>query len=125
MLTPFWLPIMLWMISVRSTVFPTPAPPNRPAFPPRSRGTSTSMTLMPVSKTADWVDRRASAGGVPCAVRVEVSEDLDGHRPVLRVQQRVDGRQERVELNVDDTATYRDHRPEVRRTGGVFHVCPR
>ena len=29
---------MLWIISVSNTVLPTPAPPNRPALPPRSSG---------------------------------------------------------------------------------------
>jgi hypothetical protein len=29
-----------------------PAPPNRPALPPRRKGVSRSMTLMPVSKTS-------------------------------------------------------------------------
>ena len=57
MLTPSWCPIMLWIISVSKTVLPTPAPPNRPALPPRSSGTSTSMTLMPVSKISDLVER--------------------------------------------------------------------
>jgi hypothetical protein len=42
------------IISVSSTVLPTPAPPNRPALPPRSSGISTSMILMPVSKTQTW-----------------------------------------------------------------------
>ena len=69
MLTPFWCPIMLWIISVSSTVLPTPAPPKSPALPPRSSGTSTSMTLMPVSKISDLVERRASGGGARCTER--------------------------------------------------------
>ena len=69
MLTPFWWPIMLWIISVSSTVLPTPAPPNRPALPPRSSGVSTSMALMPVSKTSDCVERRTSGGGARCTER--------------------------------------------------------
>ena len=57
---------MLWIISVKSTVLPTPAPPKSPAFPPRSSGTSTSMTLIPVSKISDFVERRATGGGSRC-----------------------------------------------------------
>ena len=60
---------MLWIISVSSTVLPTPAPPKSPALPPRSSGTSTSMTLMPVSKISDLVERRASGGGSRCTER--------------------------------------------------------
>ena len=63
MLTPSWWPTMLWIISVSSTVFPTPAPPKSPAFPPRSRGTRTSTTLMPVSKISDFVERFSRGGG--------------------------------------------------------------
>ena len=33
-----------------NTVFPTPAPPNRPILPPFAYGASKSMTLIPVSK---------------------------------------------------------------------------
>ena len=75
MLTPSWCPIMLWIISVSSTVLPTPAPPKRPALPPRSSGTSTSMTLMPVSKTSDLVERRASGGGARCTERHSTSDN--------------------------------------------------
>jgi hypothetical protein len=46
MLTPSWWSIMLRIISVNSTVLPTPAPPKRPALPPRSKGVNTSMTLI-------------------------------------------------------------------------------
>src|ERR1035437_3659103 len=60
---------MLWIISVSSTVLPTPAPPNKPALPPRSSGTSTSMALMPVSKTPDLVERSDNGGGVRWTVR--------------------------------------------------------
>ena len=69
MLTPSWWPIMLWIISVSSTVLPTPAPPNRPALPPRSSGTSTSMTLIPVWNTSERVERCASGGGDWCTER--------------------------------------------------------
>jgi hypothetical protein len=60
---------MLWIISVRSTVLPTPAPPNNPALPPRSSGTSTSIALMPVSKISDFVERSDSGGGFRWIVR--------------------------------------------------------
>ena len=50
--------------SVRMTVLPRPAPPNRPALPPRTNGVSRSMTLMPVSNSSVLVDRSASGGGV-------------------------------------------------------------
>ena len=63
MLTPLLCPTILWIISVSKTVFPTPAPPNKPAFPPRSNGIRTSMALMPVTKTSDFVDRFANEGG--------------------------------------------------------------
>ena len=43
--------------SVRMTVLPRPAPPNRPALPPRTNGVSRSMTLMPVSNSSVLVDR--------------------------------------------------------------------
>ena len=69
MLTPSCCPTMLWIISVSSTVLPTPAPPNRPALPPRSSGISTSITLMPVSNISDLVERRASGGGARCTER--------------------------------------------------------
>ena len=44
------LAISSWMM----TVLPTPAPPNRPALPPRTSGQSRSITLMPVSNTSLW-----------------------------------------------------------------------
>src|ERR1019366_793652 len=65
---------MLWIISVSKTVLPTPAPPNSPALPPRSSGTSTSMTLMPVSKTWDLLERLAKAGGSRWMVRHSTSD---------------------------------------------------
>jgi hypothetical protein len=49
-LTPSYSATMLWIISVISTVLPTPAPPKSPALPPRSSGESRSMALIPVSK---------------------------------------------------------------------------
>ena len=49
--------------SVRMTVLPRPAPPNRPALPPRTSGVSRSMTLMPVSNTSVLGDSSANGGG--------------------------------------------------------------
>ena len=51
-----WLSVR--MNSWRSTVLPTPAPPIRPALPPRGNGASRSMTLIPVSRNS--VPRRWS-----------------------------------------------------------------
>ena len=48
-----------WMI----TVLPTPAPPKRPALPPRTSGQSRSMTLIPVSKISVLDDRSCISGG--------------------------------------------------------------
>ncbi len=44
------------------TVFPTPAPPNRPIFPPRLYGAHPSTTLMPVSKMDREVSKSTYAG---------------------------------------------------------------
>src|ERR1039458_9236908 len=44
------------------------------------------------------------------AMRVELSQHLNGNLPVLRVQQRIDGRQMCIEPYIDDTAAHRDHR---------------
>ena len=74
---------MLWIISVSSTVLPTPAPPNSPALPPRSSGTSTSMTLMPVSKISDLVERCASGGGARCTERHSTSDKAASRSMVL------------------------------------------
>ena len=51
------------MSSVRMTVLPRPAPPNRPALPPRTNGVSRSITLMPVSNSSVLVERSRSSGG--------------------------------------------------------------
>ena len=45
-----------------STVLPTPAPPNKPIFPPRRYGARRSTTLIPVSKIARFVSRSTNAG---------------------------------------------------------------
>ena len=59
------------IISWMSTVLPTPAPPNRPIFPPRTYGVSRSSTLIPVSRISvrgsswsngggsRWIDQRS------------------------------------------------------------------
>ena len=47
--TPPWLVATRLIISVMSTVLPTPAPPNRPILPPCRYGVSRSMTFTPVS----------------------------------------------------------------------------
>ena len=63
-------------------------------------------------------------GGGQCdsthAMRVELSQHLDGDFPFLRVQQRVDGRQMLIEPYIHDAAAHRDHRAEVRRSGSVL-----
>ena len=41
---------MACMNSMIRTVLPTPAPPNRPVLPPRTKGHSRSITLMPVGR---------------------------------------------------------------------------
>ncbi len=48
------------------------------------------------------------------AMRVELSQHFDGNPPLLRVQQRVDGRQMGIESDIDDTPTYRDYRTEIQ-----------
>ena len=49
--------------SVRITVLPRPAPPKRPAFPPRTSGVKRSITLIPVSKISVLGDSSEKAGG--------------------------------------------------------------
>ena len=46
-----------------STVFPTPAPPNRPILPPFAYGANRSMTLMPVSSISTTGLWSAKLGG--------------------------------------------------------------
>ena len=46
-----------------TTVFPTPAPPNKPVFPPLEYGSNKSTTLMPVSNISRWVLRSSNRGG--------------------------------------------------------------
>ena len=56
------------------------------------------------------------------AMRVELSQNLDGNLALLRVQQRVDGRQMCIEPYIHDTAAHRDDHAEIRRTGFVAHA---
>ena len=99
---------MLWIISVSSTVLPTPAPPNSPALPPRSSGTSTSMTLMPVSKISDLVERRASGGGARWTER---------HWTSAGAALPVDGVAEHVEHSRQNRLAHR----RLQRPARVFH----
>src|SRR2546423_33027 len=58
------------------TVFPTPAPPNRPILPPFTNGAIKSMTLIPVSNTSvlgsrstnfgvsRWIGQRSASAGM-------------------------------------------------------------
>ena len=46
----------------------------QPALPPRSSGRSTSMTLMPVSKISDFVERSDNGGGARCTERHRTSD---------------------------------------------------
>ena len=58
---PCWVATRL-IISVMSTVLPTPAPPNRPILPPATYGVSRSMTLMPVSNMRADGSRASNVG---------------------------------------------------------------
>ena len=59
---PPWALAIRAINSVRITVLPRPAPPNRPALPPRTNGVNRSITLMPVSKISVRVDRSVTSG---------------------------------------------------------------
>ena len=48
------------------TVFPTPAPPNNPTFPPLANGQTKSITLMPVSRISFESARSTYSGGFLC-----------------------------------------------------------
>ena len=52
------------IISWMSTVLPTPAPPNRPIFPPLTYGVRRSMTLIPVSRISVLPSSWSKAGGL-------------------------------------------------------------
>ena len=45
------------------TVFPTPAPPNNPTFPPFAKGHTRSITLIPVSKISFESESSTYSGG--------------------------------------------------------------
>ena len=46
----------LWISSIVSTVFPTPAPPRTPTFLPLTKGVKKSITLIPVSRISGfWI----------------------------------------------------------------------
>ncbi len=57
------------------------------------------------------------------AMRIELSQDLYGDFPILRVQQGVDVRQVRIEAYIHNTTAHRDHRADARRSGWVDYVC--
>ena len=60
--TPPWFDATRLIISVMRTVLPTPAPPNKPIFPPARYGVSKSMTLMPVSNMRRLGSSAAKSG---------------------------------------------------------------
>src|SRR3990170_4384584 len=62
--TPPWFLATRAIISWISTVLPTPAPPNRPIFPPVTYGVSRSMTLMPVSNIVVFGSSWSKAGAL-------------------------------------------------------------
>ena len=74
--------------SVRITVLPSPAPPNSPALPPRTKGVKRSITLMPVSKISVLVDRSVTGGAL--AVDGPVVLGLDRAAAVDRLAQQVE-----------------------------------
>ena len=53
---------MLLINSWIKTVFPTPAPPNKPIFPPFAYGSIKSITLIPVNKTSVAVESWSNFG---------------------------------------------------------------
>jgi hypothetical protein len=85
-----------------------------------------------LQRPACVVDRHPTSetlGGGQCdpaySMSVELSKNFDGDRPLLRMQQRVDRGQIRIELDIHDTAAYRDDGTEIRRADFVSHVCSR
>ena len=61
----------------------------------------------------------------PHTMRVELRQNLDGDFPLLRVQQRVDGRQMCIESCIYDAAAYRDDHAEISICWlGVPHLLP-
>mmetsp|Transcript_26105 Transcript_26105/g.84505 ORF Transcript_26105/g.84505 Transcript_26105/m.84505 type:complete len:219 (+) Transcript_26105:1130-1786(+) len=55
---------MLLISSMITTVFPTPAPPKRPIFPPLAYGASKSTTLIPVDSTSCDFPCSTKVGGL-------------------------------------------------------------
>ena len=53
---------ILLINSCINTVFPTPAPPNNPIFPPLLYGSIKSITLIPVNKTSADTDKSSNLG---------------------------------------------------------------
>src|SRR5438093_1081040 len=78
--TPPWSFAMLLISSMMTTVFPTPAPPNAPTFPPFRKGQIKSITLIPVGRS--WGELDCSTNGprtltiVPMFIFVPVCSDL-------------------------------------------------
>ena len=53
---------MLLISSIIKTVFPTPAPPNNPIFPPLIYGANKSITFIPVSNISVSVSKSSNSG---------------------------------------------------------------
>ena len=68
------------IISVMSTVLPTPAPPNRPILPPWRYGVSRSMTLMPVANIWALGSSVSNAGGGAVDLPRSLIVELDRRR---------------------------------------------
>src|SRR6266550_4762524 len=127
------------------TVFPTPAPPNRPILPPFTNGAIRSMTLIPVSNTSvlgsrstnfgasRWIGQRSASGGIgspsstgsPSTLRIRPTDDLRQllrdlrlPRPIVRALQQLDD----VAGVVGGVLHRRPLRAEERRRG--FHERP-
>jgi len=60
---------MLLISSMIRTVFPTPAPPNSPIFPPFIYGANKSITFIPVSKISVSVSCSSKLGASLCIGR--------------------------------------------------------
>ncbi len=116
--TPPWFCATRRIISVMSTVLPTPAPPNRPILPPATYGVSRSMTLMPVSnrrlRRLERVEVRSGAVDVPPLDVGEVGvvgvEHVAPHVPHVTERAVADGHV--------DAATGVAHRGAARQTVG-------
>src|SRR5262249_44334769 len=90
---PCWL-AMRAISSVRMTVLPTPAPPNRPALPPRTSGVKRSMTLMPGRDLGGLGRWGVKGGGV--GVRGPAARAGAGPGVVDRLAERVEDAAERL-----------------------------